>query len=134
MASLRSLQNIREHLYTRPRDFRGKLIRVFAEDRSFTLTASYLDSAAIILRPITDRIIGSLRLTGFSPPISGASERPSAISGPNGEHWPLVVLVSAIATWGIGLAPPLVTRFVFMRRPIGKAGAIGLVHHMAIRK
>jgi hypothetical protein len=110
-----------------PGDFRVKLVRVFAEDRSFTLTASYLDSAAIMLRPITDRIIASLRLTGVTPVLSGATESPSAVSGLNEEHWPLVVLVSAIATWGIGLGPPLLIRFVFMRRPIGKAGAIGLV-------
>jgi hypothetical protein len=49
------------------------------------------------------------------------------MSGTYSEHWPLVLLVSALGTWGIGLAPPLLIRFVFVRRPIGKGWAIGLV-------
>jgi hypothetical protein len=34
-------------------------------------------------------------------------------------------VVSLILTWGIGLAPPLVTRFVILKRPLGRGGAIG---------
>jgi len=108
-------------------DFRVKSIRVFAEDRSVTLTVSYLDSMAMVLRPITDRIIASLRLTGFALPTSLTSGSSSVMSDLYGEHWPLVLLVSALATWGIGLVPPLLIRFVFVRRPIHKGWAIGLV-------
>ena len=46
-------------------DFRVRLVRVLAGDRSFTLTVSYLESASMILRPITDRIISSLRFAGI---------------------------------------------------------------------
>ena len=44
-----------------------------------------------------------------------------------GEQWGLVLLLSFLITWGIGLAPPLLIRFVFMGRPIGKGWAISLV-------
>ncbi len=44
-----------------------------------------------------------------------------------GEQWGLVLLLSFLFTWGVGLAPPLLIRFVFMRRPIGKGWAVGLV-------
>lgn len=44
-----------------------------------------------------------------------------------GENWGLSIAVSAVLTWGIGLAPPLLLRFVFFRRPFGKWWAIGTV-------
>ena len=39
----------------------------------------------------------------------------------------LTLVVSFIVTWGIGLTPPLLMRFVILRRPIGKWWAIGTV-------
>ncbi len=47
-----------------PDNFRVRLVRVFAGGRSFTLTVSHLDLAEILLRPIADKIINSLK---FSP-------------------------------------------------------------------
>jgi len=44
-----------------------------------------------------------------------------------GEYWWLNLIVSVILTWGIGLAPPLLIRFAFLRRPISKGWAIGIV-------
>lgn len=44
-----------------------------------------------------------------------------------GEQWGLVLLLSFLFTWSIGLAPPLLIRFAFMRRPLGKGWAIGVV-------
>ena len=44
-----------------------------------------------------------------------------------GENWGLTLAISAILTWGIGLAPPLLLRFVFFRRPFEKWWAIGTV-------
>jgi hypothetical protein len=44
-----------------------------------------------------------------------------------GEQWGLVLLLSFLLTWCIGLAPPLLIRFAFMRRPLGKGWAIGVV-------
>lgn len=116
-------------------DFRVRLVRVFADDRSFTFTVSYLDSASMVLRLISDRIIGSLKLAGVAVPTSRDAHAPvheiqrssSVMSDLYGEQWGLVLLVSALITWSVGLAPPLLIRFVFMRRPIGKGWAIGLV-------
>lgn len=45
-------------------DVRVRLIRVFADHRSFTLTVSYWEPQAELLEPIADRIIGSLRVEG----------------------------------------------------------------------
>ncbi len=44
--------------------FRVRLVRVLAGSRSFTLTVSYLESQAL-LKNITDRIISSLKMTGY---------------------------------------------------------------------
>jgi len=41
-----------------------------------------------------------------------------------GENWFLSLLISAILTWGIGLAPPLITRFAILGHPLTKPGAI----------
>lgn len=38
----------------------------------------------------------------------------------------LVLVISFIITWSIGLIPPLLIRYVFLRRPIGKWPAIGV--------
>lgn len=43
-----------------------------------------------------------------------------------GEHSGLVLLVSALITWGVGLTPPLLIRVVVMCHPIGKGWAIGV--------
>ena len=44
-----------------------------------------------------------------------------------GEYWWITLIISAILTWGIGLTPPLLIRFAFLRRPISKGWAIGIV-------
>jgi hypothetical protein len=43
-------------------DFRVRLVRVLNREKSFTLTISYLDSASMLLLPITDRIISSIKI------------------------------------------------------------------------
>jgi len=43
----------------------GVAVRVPASERSFTLTVSYLESAAFYLEPITDRIINSIKLYAY---------------------------------------------------------------------
>lgn len=116
-------------------EFRVRLVRVFAGDRSFTLTVSYLDSASILLKPITDRIIGSLRLTGVAvsdtptvtTPAGKKQDTPHIMSDLYGEQWGLVLFLSALITWGVGLTPPLLIRFALMRRPLSKGWAIGAV-------
>ncbi len=44
-----------------------------------------------------------------------------------GEYWLLSLIISVILTWGIGLAPPLIIRFVIARRPLSKGLSITLV-------
>lgn len=44
-----------------------------------------------------------------------------------GEYWYLAFLLSAVLTWGIGLAPPLLLRFAILKRPISKKVSITLV-------
>jgi len=44
-----------------------------------------------------------------------------------GEQWGMVLLLSFLLTWGIGLAPPLLIRFAIMRRTIRKGWALGIV-------
>ena len=39
----------------------------------------------------------------------------------------LDLVLSFVLTWAVGLLPPILIRFVFMRRPIEKAWAIGVV-------
>jgi len=43
------------------------------------------------------------------------------------ENWGLILIFSAILTWGIGLAPPLLVRFGFMRKPMSEKGALAFV-------
>lgn len=112
-------------------DCRVRLVRVFAADRSFTLTVSYLEPVSFLIEPITDRIIHSLMLSGTRPspasPNTKGSAGGSAMSVLFGEGWAVTLLLSFVATWGIGLAPPILVRYVIIRRPIGKAWAIGIV-------
>ena len=113
--------------------FRVRLVRVFAGKRSFTLTVSYSENEAFFLKTITDRVISSLKLTGIKKASAVTSQvsanttsnTNSVMSQMYGESWGATLLISALFTWGIGLAPPLLIRFLFMRRPIGKGWAIG---------
>ena len=58
------------------KEFRVRLVRVFAGKRTFTLTVSYREDESFFLKTITDRIISSLKLTG----IKKASATTSQIS------------------------------------------------------
>lgn len=56
----------------------------------------------------------------------GAAQNQLALETLYGEQWLLVLLVSFLITWGVGLTPPLLIRFVIVCRPVGKAPAIGI--------
>lgn len=114
--------------------FRVRLVRVLAADKSFTVTVSYHEAASFLLKPITDRIINSLSLEGIkkvggteSVSKNGTSQGGSVMADLYGEQWGLVLFLSFLFTWGVGLAPPLLIRFAIMRRPIGKGWSIGVV-------
>ena len=115
-------------------EFRVRLVRVFAGDKSFTLTVSYHEATSFLLKPITDRIINSLNLegvrkvSGINTPAAAANQQGNSVMADlYGEQWGLVLFLSFLFTWGIGLTPPLLIRFAFMRRPIGKGWAFGIV-------
>jgi hypothetical protein len=115
--------------------FRVRLIRVFAGDRSFTLTVSYNEKESLFLKTITDRIINSLMLSGIKesqvsnlqPLIKNTANSESVMSQVYGDNWVAILIFSALLTWGIGLTPPLVIRFLIVRKPIGKGWALGIV-------
>jgi len=115
-------------------EFRVRAVRVLAADKSFTVTVSYHEAASFLLKPITDRIINSLSLEGIKK-VSGTEsvsknvtpQGGSVMAEQYGEQWGLVLFLSFLFTWGVGLAPPLLIRFAIMRRPIGKGWSIGAV-------
>lgn len=56
----------------------------------------------------------------------GVSNKP-AMELLYGLFWWLTIIVSFILTWGIGLIPPLIIRYLIIRKPLSKPWAIGLV-------
>jgi hypothetical protein len=60
-----------------------------------------------------------------SASVSNMSSAPSAVSVFYGEHWFLILILSIIITWFIGLLPPVLIRFVILKRPMDKRSAIG---------
>lgn len=123
----------RRNSLKRSGEFRVRLVRVLAGNKSFTLTVSYHEAAEFLLKLITDRIINSLNLEGVkkvsiaeSSPVGTKSQEPSLMTSLYGKQWGADLFLSFLFTWGIGLAPPLLIRFIFMRRPIGKGWAIGI--------
>lgn len=111
--------------------FRVRLVRVFADRKCFTLTVSYQTGEASFLMPMSNRIINSLSIEGIGgastakPPTSTGSSFRAYFPGEDGLM--VLLLLSLLVTWGIGLVPPLLIRFVFMRRAIGRGWAIGVV-------
>jgi len=115
-------------------EFLVRLVRVFSGNRSFTLTVSYHEKASFLLKPITDKIINSLNLEGVKKisaiktlPANEKPENSSIMSDLYGQKWGLVLFLSFLLTWAVGLLPPVLIRFVFLRRPIGNGWAICVV-------
>lgn len=50
-------------------------------------------------------------------------DSPGSTSLPNSEYWLFALAVSLFITWGIGLLPPVITRFLILRRCISKIAA-----------
>ena len=42
-----------------------------------------------------------------------------------GDHWILLFLIGVLVTWGIGLTPPFLIRFLIVRQPLGRGVAFG---------
>ena len=113
--------------------FRVRLIRVLAGDRSFTLIVSYDEEESFFLKTITDRIISSLKLSAINEASVANSKvytKPTSSNTDSvaSQFWVLLgtrLALSALYTWSVGLTPPLIIRFLIVRRPIGKWWAIG---------
>jgi len=106
--------------------FRARLVRVFADDQSFTLTVSYAVPLGPVLRPITDRVINSLQLTGY-PSEAAETAAQSPLTVLYGDAWLLVLALSFVVTWGIGLTPPVIIRYVALKRALGRSAALAIV-------
>ena len=93
-------------------------------DRMHHLTMSYRESERHLWLNDFNTILSSFRITNDRSPSVSVTD-PTAIAF--GEYWWITLIVSVIFTWGIGLTPPLLIRFAFLRRPISKGWAIGTV-------
>lgn len=58
---------------------------------------------------------------------NGISQVSSVVENLYGEQWGLVLFLSFLFTWGLGLAPPLLIRLAIIRHPICKSWPLGLV-------
>jgi len=107
--------------------FRVRLIRVFNDGKSFTLTISYNESVEVALMPITDRIIKTLQVEGLPKSQVGNERYNLTEIGTYESNWFLLLLISIMITWSIGLIPPITIRFIFKKAAIKKNSAIGIV-------
>jgi|LSQX01.2.fsa_nt_gb hypothetical protein len=94
-------------------------------DRMHRLTMSYREAERTKWLADFPTILSSFRITNVRGTPTQSTDDPMAFVF--GENWVLTLILSAILTWGIGLAPPLLLRFAFLRRPMPKAGAIAFV-------
>lgn len=94
-------------------------------DRMHRLTMSYREAERAKWLADFPAILSSFRITNVRGTPTTSTDDPMALVF--GEHWVLTLVLSAILTWGIGLAPPLLVRFAFMRKPMPKGGAIAFV-------
>ncbi len=77
-------------------------------------------------QPVFQTILNSIVIHDkWNQPVSGSFS--SVMEDAFGEFWWITIFVSALMTWGIGLTPPLLIRFLFFRRPISKIASIGIV-------
>lgn len=89
-------------------------------------------SAATVKQEFT-RYLPLFQLIGNSIVIHDKWTKPTNEGGDSimedvfGEYWWITLIISAIFTWGIGLVPPLLIRFAFLRRPISKGWAVATV-------
>ena len=93
-------------------------------DRIHELTMSYRESERNVWLIDFPAILNSFRITNVRETAISTHDRRQFDFA---DDWILNLIVSAILTWGIGLAPPLLTRFAILRRPITKVSGIVFV-------
>jgi hypothetical protein len=106
------------------------LYKIPLSNQIIELTLSHRQSDALLWKPILEKVKRSLKLKNDGTIQNGAkkgipSKNQSAMEYLYGPLWWLTIIVSFILTWGIGLIPPLVIRYVIIRKPLSKAWAIG---------
>lgn len=109
--------------------FLVKIYQFFLGDREIKLTLSCNEDERILFTPVLRAIRDSLCVEGVrrnGGVMGGGAPRgkESVMSHAYGDNWPLILLISAVLTWGVGLAPPLLIRFAFLRRPMTKTPAL----------
>ncbi|MDD5327841.1 MAG: hypothetical protein PHY02_08520 [Phycisphaerae bacterium] len=91
-----------------------------------------VDSAATVEQEFT-RYLPLFQLIGNSIVLHDKWAEPTNVGNNSimenvlGEYWWITLIISIVLTWGVGLTPPLLIRFAFLRRPISKGWAIGIV-------
>lgn len=96
-------------------------------DRLIRLTTSYRLYEKEIWQDLIQKSIYTFRIT---PYISEKGTEPTSndiMSMRYGDNWGLILVVSFIVTWVIGLIPPILLRFAIIRKPISKKLSIFLV-------
>jgi len=103
---------------------------LFYKGSMFALQCSIAGSASekLILEdafssylPVFQNIGSSIYIPDkWNKEMSNADVASSVMKDTYGENWLLTLLFSAILTWGIGLAPPLLIRFAIIKHPLSK--------------
>jgi len=96
-------------------------------DRLIRLTASYRLDEKEIWQDLIQKSINSFRITPYIAEKGTSPTTNSIMSMLYGDKWGIVLIISLILTWAIGLIPPLLIRFAILRKPISKKLSILLV-------
>jgi len=96
-------------------------------DRAIRLTASYRLDEKEIWQDLIQKSINSFRITPYIAEKGTSPTTNDIMSMLYGDKWGIVLIISLILTWAIGLIPPLLIRFAIVRKPVSKKLSILLV-------
>ena len=104
--------------------YAGKMINVQCSVGGLAQMEDNIYSAFTQYFPLFQQIGNSIIIHDKWEKPSLKRQETSAAKIAFGEYWWLSLIVSALLTWGLGLLPPVLIRYVFMRRPISKVAAL----------
>lgn len=106
--------------------YRGTMIAIQCSVGGVADEKDLLEDAFLSHLPLFQSIGNSIVLHDKwnNPSSTGAS---GFMQDSHGEFWWFTLLISALLTWGIGLAPPLLIRYLFARHPFSKRVSLGFV-------
>lgn len=96
-------------------------------DRLIRLTASYRLDEKEIWQDLIQKSINTFRITPYISEKGTEATSNDIMSMLYGDNWGLILVISFIVTWAVGLIPPLLLRFAIIRKPISKKLSIFLV-------